>query len=488
MRVVVIGAGATGLGVAWDLTLRGIDVTVVEARELGAGTSGRFHGLLHSGGRYLVTDPSAAKECYSENMLLRRIACDAVVATGGYFVKKFGDDSTFESRWLSQAEELGVPTHPVKVAELVDELPMLTRDIQRAHWVPDGVLEGFTMLSMLVQAIESRGSRLFDHTKAIRLRLDGDRVSGVEVEGVGGYRVLECDAVVNTAGPWAGIVARDWGLDIKVQPSYGLMLIFANRRMNKVVNRLKPPGDGDIFVPHREVVILGTTDVAQGLPDAPEPRRAEAIRLMELGAELVPDLGSWRVLRGFTGVRPLYEPSGVTGDSRTVSRDFAVLDHGETDGLNGAFSVLGGKWTTFRLMGEALGERLAKALNVDSPSLSREVAIERRHVRSVPSAPKARGALLCECEQVYEADLDESTATSQMQRRFDTWFAMGPCQGTFCAHRVLGRERAVGFADELSSLRREREHGLNAVGWGASARLIALEQSIAAQSLGEDAR
>jgi glycerol-3-phosphate dehydrogenase len=420
-------------------------------------------------------------------MLLRQIASDAVVATGGYFVKKFGDDDGFESRWLNQAEELAVPTHPVKVAELVDELPMLTRDIQRAHWVPDGVLEGFTMLSMLVQAIESRGSRLLDHTKAIRLRLDGDRVNGVEVEGTGGHRVLDCDAVVNTAGPWAGIVAHDWGLDIKVQPSYGLMLIFANRRMDKVVNRLKSPGDGDIFVPHQEVVILGTTDVAQPLPEAPEPSRAEAIRLMALGAELVPDLGSWRVLRGFTGVRPLYEPSGVTGESRTVSRDFAVLDHGEADGLLGAFSVLGGKWTTFRLMGEALGDRLAKALNVDNPSRSREVVIGRKHVRPLPPAPNARGALLCECEQVYEADLDEK-ASSQMQRRFGTWFAMGPCQGTFCAHRVLGRELSIGFADELSLLRREREHGLSVVGWGANARLIALEQSIAAQSLGEEAR
>jgi len=488
VRVVVIGAGATGLGVAWDLTLRGIDVTVVEARELGAGTSGRFHGLLHSGGRYLVTDPSAAQECYSENMLLRQIAGDAVVATGGYFVKKFGDDDGFESRWLSQAEELGVPTHPVKVAELVDELPMLTRDIQHAHWVPDGVLEGFTMLSMLVQAIESRGSRLLDHTKAIRLRLDGDRVNGVEVEGAGGHRVLDCDVVVNTAGPWAGIVAHDWGLDIKVQPSYGLMLIFANRRMNQVVNRLKPPGDGDIFVPHQEVVILGTTDIAQPLPEAPEPSRAEAMRLMELGSELVPDLGSWRVLRGFTGVRPLYEPSGVTGESRTVSRDFAVLDHGETDGLNGAFSVLGGKWTTFRLMGEALGDRLAKVFNVDNPGRSREVVIGRKHVRPLPAVVNARGALLCECEQVYEADLDETTASSQMQRRFGTWFAMGPCQGTLCAHRVLGRELSIGFTDELSLLRREREHGLNVVGWGANARLIALEQSISAQSLGEEPR
>ena len=51
MRVVVVGAGATGLGVAWDLVLRGIEVMVVEQGDIAHGTSGRFHGLLHSGAR-----------------------------------------------------------------------------------------------------------------------------------------------------------------------------------------------------------------------------------------------------------------------------------------------------------------------------------------------------------------------------------------------------------------------------------------------------
>ncbi|MCI2976285.1 MAG: FAD-dependent oxidoreductase [Ferrimicrobium sp.] len=487
MKVVVIGAGATGLGVAWDLTLRGIEVVIVEANEIGLGTSGRFHGLLHSGGRYLVTDPKAAKDCYLENQLLRKLAPSAVVPTGGYFVKKFGDEDSFEQRWLDQASELEVPARPVDVKELRQELPMLAKDIERAYWVPDGVLEGFKMLRMLVDALQSRGASLLDHTRAIGLRMAGDRVTGVKVEGRGGTRVLDCDAVVNASGPWAGVVARDWGLDIKVQPSHGLMLIFANRRVDVVVNRLKSPSDGDIFVPHQEVVILGTTDVAQPEPEAPEPNRSEAIRLMKLGRELIPDLEHWRVLRGFTGVRPLYEPSGLTGDSRAVSRDFAVLAHGDTDGLVGAFSVLGGKWTTFRLMGETLGNQLVKTMKLDAPSHSRSIPIDgkRAPVGHRRDQKAGGGALLCECEHVYESDLG-SAANSQTQERFATWFSMGPCQGTFCAHRVLGRRSPTGFAEELLALRKEREHGLGVVGWGTSARLIALEQATAAQALGEE--
>ena len=66
-EVLVIGGGATGAGVAWDAALRGFDVVLVDRADLAEGTSGRFHGLLHSGGRYAVKDPRAAEECIGEN-------------------------------------------------------------------------------------------------------------------------------------------------------------------------------------------------------------------------------------------------------------------------------------------------------------------------------------------------------------------------------------------------------------------------------------
>ena len=80
--VLVIGGGATGAGVAWDAALRGLDVVLVERGDLATGTSGRFHGLLHSGGRYAVKDPDAADECARENIILRRIAADPIEDTG----------------------------------------------------------------------------------------------------------------------------------------------------------------------------------------------------------------------------------------------------------------------------------------------------------------------------------------------------------------------------------------------------------------------
>ena len=69
----VIGGGATGAGLLRDLARRGLRTLLVEKSDFGTGTSGRYHGLLHSGGRYVVTDPVAAHECIVENRVVRRI-------------------------------------------------------------------------------------------------------------------------------------------------------------------------------------------------------------------------------------------------------------------------------------------------------------------------------------------------------------------------------------------------------------------------------
>ena len=70
-HVVVIGGGATGVGILRDLSLRGIPALLLEQGDLAHGTSSRFHGLLHSGGRYAVKDDKAAQECIEENKILK---------------------------------------------------------------------------------------------------------------------------------------------------------------------------------------------------------------------------------------------------------------------------------------------------------------------------------------------------------------------------------------------------------------------------------
>src|ERR1700745_1254732 len=114
--VLVIGGGATGAAVAWDCALRGYDTVLAERRDLAEGTSGRFHGLLHSGGRYAVKDPDAAIECIEENVILRRIAADCIEDTGGLFVTTPDDDAAYGDRFLEGCAKTGVPTAEIDVA------------------------------------------------------------------------------------------------------------------------------------------------------------------------------------------------------------------------------------------------------------------------------------------------------------------------------------------------------------------------------------
>ncbi|MEM0267563.1 MAG: FAD-dependent oxidoreductase, partial [Thermofilaceae archaeon] len=94
-HVVVIGGGVTGAATAYDLSLRGFRVTLLERGSIGAGTSGRTHGLLHSGCRY-VADTEVARECYLENQTLRRIAPFLFEKNGGLFVAITEDDLAYK--------------------------------------------------------------------------------------------------------------------------------------------------------------------------------------------------------------------------------------------------------------------------------------------------------------------------------------------------------------------------------------------------------
>src|SRR4051794_15566540 len=135
--VLIIGGGATGSAAAWDAALRGFDVVLVDRADLAEGTSGRFHGLLHSGGRYVVKDPVAAEECVAENPILRRILPHAIEDTGGLFVSTPDDDPAYGDRFLEGCRATGVPAQEIPVAEALAMEPRVNPGISRAFTAPD---------------------------------------------------------------------------------------------------------------------------------------------------------------------------------------------------------------------------------------------------------------------------------------------------------------------------------------------------------------
>ena len=108
-QALVIGAGATGSALTHDLALRGFRVTLLDRGEVTSGTSGRHHGLLHSGGRYAVKDKESARECIEENMILREIMPGMLELNDGLFVALTDEDVAYAQEFVAACTECDIP-------------------------------------------------------------------------------------------------------------------------------------------------------------------------------------------------------------------------------------------------------------------------------------------------------------------------------------------------------------------------------------------
>ncbi len=414
----VIGGGATGAGLLRDLSRRGLKTLLVEKSDLGAGTSGRYHGLLHSGGRYVVTDPAAAHECAVENAIVRRIAPACVEDTGGYFVATPEDPDDFGEAFAAACAASSVPVDEVSTAAVRAREPALNPALKRAFRVRDGVVEPWQLIEANVVDGRSRGGDAWPYHRVVAMRRSGARILAVDVadERTGTMRTVHPRIVVSAAGAWAGRVAALAGADLAMSPGKGTMLIFNQRMTDTVVNRLKRPGDGDIMVPVHSVAILGTTEEEVDDPDVYGIRREEVAALLAEGEKLFPDLPRMRLLRAYAGVRPLYsaEPSaGEAEDGRAISRAHVVIDHEPRDGVDNLVSIVGGKLTTYRLMAKQTADVVVRKLGLEAPCTTAEEVLPGQgdgrtywlghRLAEHEAAGGGDADLVCECELVTRA-------------------------------------------------------------------------------------
>jgi len=362
--VLVVGGGATGVGIARDLTLRGVDVTLAERGGLGSGTSGRSHGLLHSGARYAEADAVGAEECIEENEILRSIGGACFRDTGGLFVQLSEDDPEYFEEKRAACEEIGIETERLDAEAARREVPDLSEKIERAMWVPDAVIYPSRLVAANAADAESHGATIHPHAPLTDLIVRGGGVVNAHLGGTVD-ETIEPTYVVNTAGAWAGEVASLAGLDVSMAPSRGVMVSVDYDRAGPVLNRCRDPDDGDIVVPHESEAVLGTTSVPVSDPDDYETADWEVERSIEECAAMLPPVGDAPVVRKWWGVRPLYAPDEGEGDRRGISRGFFCLDHAE-DGVENITSVVGGKLTTYRQMAEAATDQVCEKLGVDA--------------------------------------------------------------------------------------------------------------------------
>ncbi len=523
-QVVIIGGGATGMGILRDLCMRGVKAILVERGDLGCGTSSRFHGLLHSGGRYAVRDENAARECIEENLILRKIGRHCVEAIDSVFIRTKEDDEAYEKQWVSACQKAGISAKPLDVKELLKKEPNLTDSVQSAYLCPGAAIDGFRLMWQLHDSAKRYGGQTMTYTDVTGIDVKNGHVQGVKCVDKHTHEqiYIACEYVINAAGPWCGRVAALAGVEINVRPSKGSLIVFNHRLSRNVIHRLHKPSDADIFVPHGTVTILGTTSMDSD-PDDNSTHQSEVETMMKIGRVTFEKLDEARILRVFAGCRPLYVGAGGAG-GREASRDFAALDHEKEHGLVGMMSVCGGKFTTHRQMAQKVCDLVAPIFGCNAPCKTAEVPLveetdeallsrarkvfpaygvetcnnrqgaQRLHniVERIEHYPE-QGEVVCECENITRAEIEEvgsesfTHSVSDVRRR--TRLGMGTCQGTFCTYRAVGTVQSLHrkWTEDTHVLFREfleaRWKGIRPVLWGNQFRDIELARGIYEVSL-----
>lgn len=450
-EVLVIGGGATGTGVIRDLAMRGFKCILVERRDLSDGTTGRFHGLLHSGGRYVVKDPLAAKECIEENRILRKIMPHCIEDTGGFFVITPWDDYEYAHQFVEGCKKAGIHVEEVSIQQMLREEPRMNKDIRLCFRVPDASADSFLASELNIEAARNYGAKIFTYHEITSLIKVNNRIVGAEChDWINDENlIISADMVILAAGAWTGRIASTVNIEIRIIPGKGTMIAINHRIVNTVINRCKPPSDGDVLVPIHSVSVMGTTDIKVSDPDHYAIEPWEIHLMLDEGEKIIPGFKQARILRAWAGLRPLYQETSA-GDNRDVSRAYILLDHADRDSVDGLVTITSGKWTTFRKMAEVTCDLVCRKLNVERSCRTHLEALPKSkgkyHYLGAPLAEIEKdGAfsnLICECELVtYDDVLDvikkEDTNTIDDIRR-DIRLGMGPCQGGFCTYRVAG--------------------------------------------------
>jgi len=509
-EVLIIGGGVTGTALARDLALRGVDCILVEKDDINAGASGRNHGLLHSGARYVAGDREAAMECRAEGEILKRVAAQTIQDTGGYFVAVQGDDERYIADFPSYCARSGITANAVDVATARALEPALSEHTIAVFEVPDAAIDPFRLsLESLAQA-RSLGARLMRRTRVVGFEREGRRIRAVRVLSLNGGEEVRIEAaqVVNAAGAWAREVALLAGATIEMTFSKGTLLVAHTRLAHRVVNRLRLPSNADIMMPGGTVSIVGTTSTRVDTLDDIHPTTEDADLIVDEAARMLPVLATTRFIRAYAGVRPLLGSAGAA-DSRAVSRGFALFEH-EDHGLDNLATLTGGKLTTCRLMAERAADLVCRRLGVTRPCLTATtpLPVDRdsawtapgRSAREWMSSHGPDDTLLCECEMVPGSAVDAIYAALRSAGDTPTLtdiglrsrVGKGACQGGFCAVRTVAHlyqhgdfQAGRGLAEILDFFG-ERWRGQHAVLWGEQLAQAELTEALHCGLFGEE--
>lgn len=473
--IIVIGGGATGLGIAVDAASRGHATLLLERDDFAKGTSSRSTKLIHGGVRYLQQgNVSLVLEALRERGLLTQNA-PHLVGHQAFIVPNYvWWEAPFYGVGLKiydlLAGKLGLgPSKHLSREETLARLPTLEPDGLKGGTIYfDGQFDDARLAITLALTAADHGAALLNHFPVVRLLKRHDLVRGVIARDNESGREFELSArvVINATGVFSDAVRHldEPNAPAVISPSQGIHL---------VLDRSFMPGDSAIMVPKtddgrvlfcipwHDRVLVGTTDTAVPTISA-EPRPLEEeieFVLTHAARYLTKDPNREDVLSAFAGLRPLVRIPNSHGTA-SMPRDHSVLVS-----QSGLVTVVGGKWTTYRKMAE---DTLAQAATVGGLD-SRPCKTENLHLHGWRPRSEIDGHW-----QVYGTDLPAVRASRPDSRRLHPRLPYEDCEVVWAVrHEMAGTVEDV-LARRTRALLLDARASLEIA--PAVARLIAAEQ------------
>ncbi len=363
--MVIIGGGATGVGVAIDAASRGFEVLLLEAQDFGKGTSSRSTKLIHGGVRYLEQgNISLVMEALKERGLLRQNA-PHLVHDLAFIVPNY-------SWWEAPFYGIGMKVYDLlagkygfgrsrilSAEETIEKLPNLQTDGLRGGVIYyDGQFDDTRLLIHMAATAADHGAALLNYAAVIEITKDEDGFANGVVfqdEESGGQFKAGASVVINATGIFADRIRRmtDAGAKKMIAPSQGIHLVFERSFLRADAAIMVPKtSDGRVLfaIPWHQHTVVGTTDTPiQEASYDPLPLEEEIEFILDTAAQFLSRPPTRKdILSVYVGIRPLVKAEGDGGEkTSTLSRDHTI--HIDSAGL---ITIVGGKWTTYRYMAE----------------------------------------------------------------------------------------------------------------------------------------
>jgi len=384
--LIVIGGGITGASVAWDASLRGLKVALIEKGDFGSATSSATSKLVHGGLRYLKhMELGLVRESLQERRIMEIIAPHLVYPIPFIFpaygwgvrglpaivsAMVFYDTLSYDRKWLDD-DDKKIPAHEKLSVEKTLELEpgINPKDLKGAVLYYDCQMYSpeRLVLEFVLSACEY-GADIANHTKVEDIIRDGDTVRGVVVRDILTDRVynIEGDITMNVAGPWADIIMGQ----LRGRSQHGLVRSKGIHIITRPITKshalaLQTPDGRHFFIaPWRGHSLLGTTDeVFKGMPDEFRVTEKDIDDFIDEVNETYPygNLTREDVKFFYGGLRPIVEKdTSIEVEVYDASRKYEIYDHEEEDGIKGFISGIGGKYTTSRNMARKLVDLVYK--------------------------------------------------------------------------------------------------------------------------------